>query len=154
MLCVTRMRAATEAGRVVLACGCGDVQHSGMAAMAAVVAPRRACRCREGLGEAPVGLPSHPSSCASSRSSAVAPSGTQLPNDIEGDGPLVVEQLYGLAGDVVLMHPLLLHSGTTNLRERPRIMINGMVRAVVGGGGPPPPCTVLARTIDLLNEMS
>jgi ectoine hydroxylase-related dioxygenase (phytanoyl-CoA dioxygenase family) len=36
-------------------------------------------------------------------------------------------QITGKAGDVVLMHPLLVHSGTTNLCPKlPRILANGM----------------------------
>lgn len=46
----------------------------------------------------------------------------------DGDGVGVAEQVVGKAGDVVLMHPLLFHSGSTNLRSRVRIMGNGMVR--------------------------
>ena len=42
--------------------------------------------------------------------------------------PLRLRQICGAAGDVVLMHPWLLHSGTTNLAREPRIMGNGMVR--------------------------
>jgi hypothetical protein len=42
----------------------------------------------------------------------------------EGAAP----QIIGRAGDVVLMHPLLIHSGTTNLRPELRLMGNGMVR--------------------------
>lgn len=41
-----------------------------------------------------------------------------------------VEQLVVRAGDVVLMHPFTLHSGTTNVDTQgaPRLMINGMAR--------------------------
>jgi hypothetical protein len=34
----------------------------------------------------------------------------------------------GNSGDVVLMHPLMVHCGSTNLSSRVRIMGNGMVR--------------------------
>lgn len=40
----------------------------------------------------------------------------------------VVEQMVGSAGDVWLLHPWLVHSGTTNYGTRPRVMANGMVR--------------------------
>ena len=43
-------------------------------------------------------------------------------------GTVVLHQICGKAGDVVFMHPWLIHSGTTNLRSRPRLMANGMVR--------------------------
>merc|ERR1712078_956431 len=39
-----------------------------------------------------------------------------------------VVQFVGHPGDIVLLHPLSLHSGTTNWRGRPRLMGNGMVR--------------------------
>ena len=42
--------------------------------------------------------------------------------------PHVATQIVGKAGDVVLMHPLMLHCGSTNLSSRVRIMSNGMVR--------------------------
>ena len=37
-------------------------------------------------------------------------------------------QIVGRAGDVVLMHPLLVHSGTTNLGPDVRLLANGMAR--------------------------
>ena len=40
----------------------------------------------------------------------------------------VIEQVVGRAGSVVVMHPWLIHSGTTNLSSEPRLMANGMVR--------------------------
>lgn len=42
--------------------------------------------------------------------------------------PQVAIQIVGKAGDIVLMHPLMLHCGSTNLSSRVRIMGNGMVR--------------------------
>jgi len=36
------------------------------------------------------------------------------------------EQVTGAAGDVILLHPLLLHSGTANASRAPRLMLNGM----------------------------
>ena len=39
-----------------------------------------------------------------------------------------VVQFVGRPGDVILLHPLSLHSGTTNWRGHPRLMGNGMVR--------------------------
>ena len=44
------------------------------------------------------------------------------------NGKILLHQVCGKAGDVVLMHPWLVHSGTTNLRSTPRLMANGMVR--------------------------
>ena len=40
----------------------------------------------------------------------------------------MIEQVVGRAGSVVVMHPWLIHSGTTNLSSEPRLMANGMVR--------------------------
>ncbi len=45
-----------------------------------------------------------------------------------GGGGVAVEQVTGAAGDIVLLHPLLLHSGTTNVSSTPRLMLNGMAR--------------------------
>ena len=45
---------------------------------------------------------------------------------------IILEQIVGKAGDVVLVHPLLIHSGTTNLRSTPRLLANGMVRIKQG----------------------
>lgn len=42
--------------------------------------------------------------------------------------PHVIEQMIGRPGDVWLVHPWLIHSGTTNYGTGPRIMANGMVR--------------------------
>ena len=56
---------------------------------------------------------------------SLVPGGVQKFRSSE-DG--AVPQIVGRAGDVVLMHPLLIHSGTTNLRTTLRLMGNGMVR--------------------------
>lgn len=42
--------------------------------------------------------------------------------------PRMATQIVGKAGDVVLMHPLTVHCGSTNLSSHVRIMGNGMVR--------------------------
>ena len=42
--------------------------------------------------------------------------------------PPEARQVVGKAGDLVLMHPLVVHCGSTNLSSRVRIMGNGMVR--------------------------
>eukprot|EP01043_Picozoa_sp_COSAG02_P035281 COSAG02_NODE_2516_length_8621_cov_3.609951_1_plen_213_part_00 len=39
-----------------------------------------------------------------------------------------IEQVVGKAGDIVLLHPWCVHSGTTNFGTRPRLMLNGMAR--------------------------
>ena len=49
-------------------------------------------------------------------------------SDNGNDSNIHLEQIVGNAGDVVLVHPLLIHSGTTNLRSTPRLLANGMVR--------------------------
>ena len=46
--------------------------------------------------------------------------------DVSGWGR--IEQIAGKAGDIVLVHPWSVHSGTTNLGGLPRLMLNGMVR--------------------------
>jgi hypothetical protein len=43
-----------------------------------------------------------------------------------GDTRVTGVQITGRAGDVVCMHPLLLHCGTMNLRDTPRVLANGM----------------------------
>ena len=45
-----------------------------------------------------------------------------------GDGTLRVSQLLASAGDIFLLHPLLVHCGTSNERNVPRLMLNGMAR--------------------------
>ena len=59
---------------------------------------------------------------------------------------LFVEQIVGRAGDAVILHPLLLHSGTTNCAVAPRLLANGVARvsAVTGGAFR---CPVLARDV-------
>jgi ectoine hydroxylase-related dioxygenase (phytanoyl-CoA dioxygenase family) len=54
----------------------------------------------------------------------------------DGAAPLLVEQVVGRAGDVVLMHPLLLHTGTTNCAAAPRLMANGMATFTGAGTNP------------------
>ena len=44
------------------------------------------------------------------------------------DGPVQVRQVVGRRGDVVLLHPWLIHGGTTNFGTGVRILANGMVR--------------------------
>jgi hypothetical protein len=67
-----------------------------------------------------VSLPGCNSAAATSALFADFPWGT--------DTPVSVEQVEGRAGDVILMHPLLLHSGTSNEGTELRLMANGMVR--------------------------
>ena len=47
--------------------------------------------------------------------------------DDHGEPPTAV-QIVARAGDVVLMHPLVIHGGTTNHSTHPRLMANGMAR--------------------------
>lgn len=119
---VDALRHATETqGRVVLRCGCGDPTHEAPSALAAVATP----------------APAAPPGAAGPAAVAL------LPNDIAGAAPIAVEQIVGAAGDVVLMHPLLLHSGTANMLQGARVMVNGMARVpagrfaapTAGGGG-------------------
>ena len=51
-------------------------------------------------------------------------------------GVEVIEQVTGRKGDVILMHPLLVHCGTQNLGLAPRVMANGMVRLKRGRENP------------------
>lgn len=37
-------------------------------------------------------------------------------------------QVVGKRGDVVVVHPWTIHSGTTNMGDTPRLMTNGMIR--------------------------
>ena len=48
--------------------------------------------------------------------------------DDDADKWGVIEQVVGKAGDIVLLHPWCVHSGTTNFGTRPRLMLNGMAR--------------------------
>lgn len=48
------------------------------------------------------------------------------PNDMEMS--LRIEQITGNAGDIAILHPLAVHSGTNNCLQVPRLMANGMVR--------------------------
>ena len=53
-----------------------------------------------------------------------------------GEGMVGVVQACGEAGDVVLLHPLVVHSGTTNCSsDVVRVMANGMARMKGGEGG-------------------
>ena len=66
-------------------------------------------------------LPGCSSSCDGHGGGADAPM-----CDWDGRTAVSVEQVTGSAGDIVLLHPLLLHSGTTNACSAPRLMLNGM----------------------------
>lgn len=46
----------------------------------------------------------------------------------DGVATVSAVQIVGRAGDVILMHPLLVHSGTTNLGPDVRLLANGMAR--------------------------
>jgi hypothetical protein len=48
--------------------------------------------------------------------------------DVNGNEPIQAIQVTGKKGDIVLVHSLLLHSGTTNLSSKPRLLANGMAR--------------------------
>lgn len=53
----------------------------------------------------------------------------RLPYEARPEGEVAeVHQACGAAGDVVLMHPWLIHSGTSNCSAVPRVLYNGMVR--------------------------
>ena len=101
-----RMRTLTEAGRVRL------MRHGPEA---------------QALLEPPLGAtaPSVREWCAESDADEVLPS--------SDNGFCTAVQVVGKAGDVVLMHPLLVHSGTINLGTNARILANGLART---RGGP------------------
>jgi hypothetical protein len=82
-------------------------------------------------------VPGADPSAAGGSSGGAGGTGAEL--DGVGGGALVsprlwVEQVVVRAGDVVLMHPLTLHSGTTNVDAlgAPRLMITGMARVTPG----------------------
>mmetsp|Transcript_6472 Transcript_6472/g.15995 ORF Transcript_6472/g.15995 Transcript_6472/m.15995 type:complete len:205 (-) Transcript_6472:120-734(-) len=52
----------------------------------------------------------------------------KLSASMNSDDEHTLVQVTGNAGDIVLVHPWLIHAGTTNLRSRVRLMANGMVR--------------------------
>jgi ectoine hydroxylase-related dioxygenase (phytanoyl-CoA dioxygenase family) len=60
---------------------------------------------------------------------AATPGGPPNPtHDDDAESNPRAVQIVARAGDVVIMHPLIVHSGTTNLGSRPRLMANGMAR--------------------------
>ena len=52
----------------------------------------------------------------------------ELGEKLEAQGKVLVSSVVAKRGDVVLFHPWNVHSGTTNNRGEPRLMMNGMVR--------------------------
>ena len=52
----------------------------------------------------------------------------ELSQKLEAQGKVLVSSIVAKRGDVVLFHPWNVHSGTTNNRGEPRLMMNGMVR--------------------------
>lgn len=67
------------------------------------------------------------------------------------DDIVELRQIVGTAGSVVLVHPWLIHCGTTNHSSRPRLLANGMVRIkdeVFARDG----CRHLQRTMEVLRE--
>lgn len=71
------------------------------------------------------------------------------PHANAADGPgYCLHQVVGRAGDVVLMHPWIIHGGSVNLSaSSPRLMANGMSRIRGAGGN-----QVLQRTVERRQE--
>jgi ectoine hydroxylase-related dioxygenase (phytanoyl-CoA dioxygenase family) len=58
----------------------------------------------------------------------------------ESDGiPLRVVEATGAAGDVILLHPLILHVAAPNTSSTPRLLLSGGVTTDMWGWGPPEP---------------
>jgi hypothetical protein len=95
------MRRLTEAGRVSLPC---------------------AAACSQCFREF--------SNCVIDESTSTATQCELTAEDIELGIPSTVrvDQIIGRAGDMVLMHPLLIHSGTSNCAVLPRVLVNGIAR--------------------------
>ena len=66
--------------------------------------------------------------------------------DVNEGGRIRVNQISGKRGDVVLVHSLLLHSGTTNLSTNARLLANGMARFKDFGDK----CEILQRDLSRL----
>lgn len=49
------------------------------------------------------------------------------PSPVVPDECHVIEQIVGKKGDIVVCHPWVIHSGTTNMGDAARLMCNGMV---------------------------
>jgi hypothetical protein len=52
---------------------------------------------------------------------------TSDPPPTAPDGCHVIHQIVAKKGDVIIFHPWVIHSGTTNMGPVPRLMSNGMV---------------------------
>jgi len=68
--------------------------------------------------------------------------------DVNEGGAIRVNQVSGKRGDVVLVHSLLLHSGTTNLSMNARLLANGMARFKNFGDQ----CEILQRDLSRLES--
>jgi hypothetical protein len=124
------LRLRTEEGRVLVPCACGACAPAGPPPSS-------------DLGPAP----------CTRDSTWVCPPGLREEATACGVPSLVsMAQVVGRAGDVVLVHPLLVHSGTTNCGARPRLLANGVARVRKGvflapteSGGRGVQCPILAR---------
>jgi len=105
---VQRLRALTEAGRVQLECSACSGRHP---------------NCRGRATHASSGKANHNEEFRERSEKANAPELLDASSSsLEKENLSVVRviQVSGRAGDVVLMHPLLLHSGTMNCGHTPR----------------------------------
>lgn len=138
---------------------CSPLSSAGEATVSAPAAsPLSVATAASSALPSPLATPRSGSTRGAARAAAFVP---PCPDGDRYDGPcgvpkvLHLEQIVGKAGDVVLMHPLLLHSGTTNCMPRPavRLLANGMARlradewsaraAARGGAG----CPILERDL-------
>jgi hypothetical protein len=114
-IAVKLMRRLTEAGRVALPCA-------------------NACRaCYADFCDNPP-PPAVPSDQSAAMATGIAADAGAANADADEDAVFAlprtirVDQIVGRAGDVCLMHPLLLHSGTANCAILPRVLANGVAR--------------------------
>ena len=97
---VKRMRCLAEGGRLLLpSCACGNARERDFTCPHATLA-----------------------------TAAAAAPASSSPLCLLATGDAIVDQLVGKAGDIFLLHPLLVHGGTTNEINVPRILVNGMAR--------------------------
>jgi len=137
LLFAQRLRSLAEAGRVLLpSCTCGAplvgmevgaAQRAGGSSATYAHTCSFAARVEAAVSEMSVGGSGSGGGGGGGGGGGAGPTaagegGSRLPES------LLVQQVVCKRGDVLLLHPLALHSGTLNLGAGVRLMLNGMVR--------------------------
>jgi hypothetical protein len=89
------------------------------------------CACGADAGGGGGGCAFACAAAAAAAAAAAEPAeggGGLTPLDEGSAAPIYAQQFVGEPGDVLIFHPLLLHSGTSNEAAWPRLMLNGMAR--------------------------